>query len=130
MRYTKNRKIAASAGLILCLAMNPLVVSAETEDVLQAGVTSVLDTRLTTEEYIALGQQAQGAAWGYTNIGIANVESGNLNVRETPSTGRRRIECEGTAGYGERHSDPGGLRGRDGLSGDSGRLDQGGCGFR
>ncbi len=86
MRYTKNRKIAASAGLILCLAMNPLVVSAETEDVLQAGVTSVLDTRLTTEEYIALGQQAQGAAWGYTNIGIANVESGNLNVRETPST--------------------------------------------
>ena len=78
MRYTKNRKIAASAGLILCLAMNPLVVSAETEDVLQAGVTSVLDTRLTTEEYIA--------AWGYTNIGIANVESGNLNVRETPST--------------------------------------------
>ncbi len=88
MRYLRNSKIAAaSAGLILCMALKPLPVYADEADVLPAaGVASVLQTKLSTEEYIELGQQAQGAAWGYTNIGIANVESGNLNVRETPST--------------------------------------------
>lgn len=28
----------------------------------------------------------QGASWGCTNIGVANVESGNLNIRAVPST--------------------------------------------
>lgn len=46
----------------------------------------MLEARLSTEEYLKAAQEAQGAAWGYTNIGIANVESGNLNVREAPST--------------------------------------------
>ena len=78
--------MAVSAlGLVLCLGMETMQVSAG--NVLQAaGVTTVLESRLSTEEYIALAQEAQGACWGYTNLGIANVESGNLNVRETPST--------------------------------------------
>ena len=86
MKYWKNRKMAVSAlGLVLCLGMETMQVSAG--NVLQAaGVTTVLESRLSTEEYIALAQEAQGACWGYTNLGIANVESGNLNVRETPST--------------------------------------------
>ncbi len=93
MRYLRNRKMAAaSAGLLLCMALNPLHAFAEGDNILQhAGVTSVLETKLSTEEYIQLGQQAQGAAWGYTNIGIANVESGNLNVRETPSTDGKMV---------------------------------------
>lgn len=93
MRYFGNRKIAAaSAGLFLCMALTPLPVYAEESGILQAaGVASVLETKLSTEEYIELGQQAQGAAWGYTNIGIANVESGNLNVRETPSTDGKMV---------------------------------------
>ncbi len=93
MRYLRNRKMAAaSAGLLLCMALNPLHAVAEGDNILQhAGVTSVLETKLSTEEYIQLGQQAQGAAWGYTNIGIANVESGNLNVRETPSTDGKMV---------------------------------------
>lgn len=91
MRYRKYSKnmIAVSAGLVLCLAMEPLQVSAEGSNmtVLQAaGVSSVLETSLTVEEYIEKAEQAKGAMWGYTNIGIANVESGNLNVRETSST--------------------------------------------
>lgn len=92
MRYSKNRKIAmASAGLMLCLALEPLTVSAE-ENVLQfAGVTTLLESSLTTEEYIEAAQQAQGAAWGYTNIGVANVESGNLNVRQEPSTDSKMV---------------------------------------
>ena len=93
MRYSKNRKIAAaSAGLILCMALKPLPVYAEEGNVLPAaGVASVLETTLSTEEYIELAQQAEGAAWGYTNIGIANVESGNLNVRESPSTDGKMV---------------------------------------
>lgn len=87
-RNMMNGKAAAiSAGLMLCVALEPMTVSASENNVLQiAGVTSILETKLTTEEYIELAQQAQGAAWGYTNIGIANVESGNLNVRAVPST--------------------------------------------
>ena len=97
MQYFKNRNglvnrnhavkvLSAGAGVVLCLALSPMQVSAEGDSVLKtAGVTTVLQTKLSTEEYIELAQQAIGAAWGYTNIGIANVESGNLNVRETPS---------------------------------------------
>ncbi len=47
----------------------------------QAGIASMMDVSLSEEEYIAAAQEAQGASWGYTNIGIAEVESGNLNVR-------------------------------------------------
>lgn len=50
------------------------------------GVASVLETERTLEEYIQIAQDAQGASWGYTNIGVANVESGNLNVRAVSST--------------------------------------------
>lgn len=93
MRYLKNRKIAiVSAGLMLCMAMEPMTVRAEEEPVLQAaGAASLLETVLSTEEYIEIAQQAKGASWGYTNIGIANVESGNLNVRETPSTDGKMV---------------------------------------
>lgn len=82
----RNKKILMiSAGCALCLAWNPMHVFAEGASVLQsAGVTTVLQTKLSAEEYIELAQQAQGAAWGYTNIGIADVK-GNLNVREEPS---------------------------------------------
>lgn len=96
MRYFKNKKKLAivSVGLICCLASEaPLTVSAaEGTSVLQtAGVASLLETTYTAEEYKEMAQQAQGASWGYTNIGIANVESGNLNVREAPSTDSKMV---------------------------------------
>lgn len=77
-----------SASLALCLSMEPLVVlAAENNSVLQtAGVSAILETSLSVEEYIEAAEQAKGAMWGYTNLGIALVESGNLNVREAPST--------------------------------------------
>ncbi len=89
MRYFKNRKIcAASAGLMLCMALQPLPAYAaeNSGNVLQsAGVTSVLETNLSTEEYIQLAAQAEGASYGYTNIGIANISDELLNVRAVPS---------------------------------------------
>lgn len=80
----KARKIAAvAAGVAFCLILEPMQVSAS---VLQkSGVATVLETSLTTEQYIQAAEDAKGASWGYTNIGIADVDSGNLNVRAYPS---------------------------------------------
>lgn len=82
-----------SAGLVFSMAITPIQVSAAVSaDVLQtAGVASILEASLSAEEYLAIAQQAQGALWGYTNLGIANVESGNLNVREQPSTDSKLV---------------------------------------
>lgn len=93
MRYRKNGKaVVITAGLALYLITEPLQAAAAENNVLAgAGITSVLENRMSTEEYIELAQQAQGASWGYTNIGIANVESGNLNVREEPSTSAKLV---------------------------------------
>ncbi|MCR5719675.1 MAG: C40 family peptidase [Lachnospiraceae bacterium] len=51
-----------------------------------AGVASYFENTLSEEEYLECAQNAEGAHWGYTNIGIANVDSGNLNVRAQAST--------------------------------------------
>lgn len=82
----KQGMAVVSAGIVFALAMEPLQVSAAESIMPTAGIASMLEARLSTEEYIEAAQQAQGASWGYTNIGIADVESGNLNVREIPST--------------------------------------------
>lgn len=93
MRYLKKGKIAViSAGLALFLTAEPVQAAQDQTSALAgAGITSVLENRMSTEEYIQLAQQAKGASWGYTNIGIANVESGNLNVREEPSTSGKLV---------------------------------------
>ncbi len=85
-----------SAGLVAGVLLQPIDVfaseSAKVGNVLQqAGVASLIEINLTQEEYVAKAQEAQGAAWGYTNIGIANVESGNLNVRAEASTGGKLV---------------------------------------
>ncbi len=94
MKDTKSQRTWRKAALI-CAALaagllaDPMeaAASASTGGILQtAGVASILETDLTTEEYLLAAQAAVGAAWGYTNIGVANVESGNLNVRAVPST--------------------------------------------
>lgn len=88
MKYKKMSKsiVILSAGLMLSMAASPQQVSAAGSVLPSAGVASVLETSYTEEEYIRIAEEAQGALWGYTDIGIANVESGNLNVRAIPST--------------------------------------------
>ena len=75
-------------GMALCVLASPMPASAAESSVLMAsgGVASVLEMERSLEEYIQIAQDAQGASWGYTNIGVANVESGNLNIRAVPST--------------------------------------------
>lgn len=50
------------------------------------GASALFSMAFSEEECLAAAESAQGAFWGYTNLGIAKVESGNLNVRETPGT--------------------------------------------
>ena len=87
-RYLLKKVMMISAGFVVCLMVKPLQVSAAGSVAVlpSAGVASIWEAELSTEEYIKLAEEAQGALWGYTNIGIANVESGNLNVRAVPST--------------------------------------------
>lgn len=82
----KKQMIIVSAGLALVLSAPAMCAEAAENILPSAGIASVLEAKLSSEEYIEAAIQAQGASWGYTNIGIADVESGNLNVRETPST--------------------------------------------
>ncbi|MCD7837136.1 MAG: NlpC/P60 family protein [Lachnospiraceae bacterium] len=87
-------KIAViSAGIVFGVNICTIQVSAATFSVATtAGVASVLEQpELTAEEYVAIAEQAQGAIFGYTNIGIANVESGNLNVRESAGTDSKLV---------------------------------------
>lgn len=90
MRYRKNTKkvMVLSAGLLLCLALEPMHVAAVEKSIILpvAGVASIMESELSTEEYLKIAKEAEGALHGYTNIGIADVESGNLNVRAVPST--------------------------------------------
>lgn len=91
-RISKGIKVV-SAGLALCLAMEPVqVMAAENNMILQAaGVSSILEMSLTVEEYMEAAEQAKGAMWGYTNLGIAKVEEGNLNVRAEASTSGKLV---------------------------------------
>jgi uncharacterized protein YgiM (DUF1202 family) len=45
------------------------------------GSSLLLKNTKTEEEYAEAYEKAKNANWGYTNLGIADVESGNLNVR-------------------------------------------------
>lgn len=87
------RKIIGTClAACLLLPMEAQASENSAKDVLQqAGIASMMDVSLTEEEYIAVAQEAQGASWGYTNIGIAEVESGNLNVRAEASTGGKLV---------------------------------------
>ena len=79
---------AVAAGMVCCMLLDPIQAAAAESGspLLAAGVGSVFETSLTAEEYMVIAEQAKGASWGYTNIGIADVESGNLNVRAVPGT--------------------------------------------
>lgn len=84
------------AGLSIVLLMDPMMVNASSmmsvRNVLgQAGVATLMEEELTNEEYMEVAEAAQGASWGYTNLGIANVSSGNLNIRTDSSKNAKLV---------------------------------------
>ena len=95
MKYLNNcRKLAVvtAVALFVGLAAEPIQATAAEGGVLQAsGVAAILENTMSAQEYIQVAEDAKGASWGYTNIGVANVSSGNLNVRAIPSTSGKLV---------------------------------------
>lgn len=79
--FLSNSAIAMAAGTskdTLQAAVN------DTEDLLTAGVGDLFAAALTEDEYKDIFKKAEGIRWGYTNLGICNVEENNLNIRQEP----------------------------------------------
>ena len=94
-----NRISICLAGTFLAGAMgygNPISVNAETGVPVKQitpfdGAASLFNMTLDLEECLAAAESSKGALWGYTNLGIADVESGNLNVRQAPDTSGKLV---------------------------------------
>ena len=64
--------------------MDAISDTTDYEGLLSAGVGDLFSSKLTEDQYKEIAKQAEGARWGYTNLGICNVEENNLNVRQEP----------------------------------------------
>lgn len=95
MRNSKIQKklTLAMATAVLGLASVGLRATAAEEDgiVRSVGVASIFEIDYSAEELVAFADASQGAHWGYTNLGLAQTDGANLNVRETPSTSGKLV---------------------------------------
>lgn len=89
----KNRKITRIAGLCIAgmVLTGSLTVQAEgtvsVSDVTPiAGAATVFSMQMDEQKCLEAAEALKGSFWGYTNLGIAKVDSGNLNVRKEPGT--------------------------------------------
>lgn len=92
----KNDSSTSVAARVIEKNTDQEAALSDTEILMTAGVASMTATALADEDAAAtvsdtdvdLVTQAQDAAsvYGYTNLGIAVVDSGNLNVRQAPGT--------------------------------------------
>lgn len=91
MKFTKVCMIL-SIGLTVFFFDSMEVHAAETtvKDILMqnAGAGALVQSAKTEDEYIQAAAEGEGYFWGYTNLGIANVDN-NLNIRkEADSTSK------------------------------------------
>ena len=56
----------------------------ESAELLTAGIGDLFSSELTETEYKEIAKRAEGALWGYTHLGICNVQENNLNIRQEP----------------------------------------------
>lgn len=90
----KNIKYSICMLAALMIVTEPMAVQAaeitdiqmaQSEQLLTAGAGDLFASTLTVEEYKEIAQKAQGACWGYTHLGICNVQENNLNIRQEAS---------------------------------------------
>ncbi|MBO4750321.1 MAG: C40 family peptidase [Lachnospiraceae bacterium] len=81
------------AAVALCFAAVPMRSFAATGELSlsSVGIGSIFSMEYSAEELVAFADASQGAHWGYTNLGIANTDGSNLNVREIPSTSGKLV---------------------------------------
>lgn len=92
--YKRMTRLAALSlgAMVLSNSMNcEAAAMQEGIKLQQAGFVSLVDLEMSDDDYIQTAQEAEGAYWGYTNIGIVQVESGNLNVRAEASTSGKLV---------------------------------------
>ncbi len=63
----------------------------ETQELLTAGAGELFAVSLTEDEYKRIARNAEGARWGYTDLGICNVQENNLNIRKEPDEGSKLV---------------------------------------
>lgn len=63
----------------------------ESEKFLTAGVGDLFSAQLTAEEYKEIARNAEGMLWGYTHLGICNVQDNNLNIRKEPDESGKMV---------------------------------------
>ena len=95
-RILHMNKICVLSICAVCMFPSSMEVMAagtqNAKNILKSASAGVLvSSTMTADEYIAVAKEAKGAHWGYTNLGIAEVESGNLNVREAPSVSGKLV---------------------------------------
>ncbi len=65
-------------------------VTAEASDINSlvgnVGIAAVTNEQMDASTYLEYQDASVSLSWGYDNLGIANLSSGNLNVREEPTT--------------------------------------------
>lgn len=84
-RFAKQLTCLSAALLMVCTAGTVEADAASGSIMPTAGIASFFEAGLSDQEFITFAEQTKGSFWGYTNIGIANVEKGNLNVRAVPA---------------------------------------------
>ena len=67
------------------------VAALDTEELLTAGIGDLFISELSKIEYVEIAREAEGALWGYTNLGICNVEENNLNIRQEPDESGKMV---------------------------------------
>lgn len=75
--------MAAPVSRVSAAEISQALVS-DSEEFLTAGVGELFTDTLTEDEYKNIAKEAEGARWGYTDLGICNVEENNLNIRKEP----------------------------------------------
>ena len=99
MKRSILQGICLSASVFLLLSLDGRAAetvtketqSVASEELMTAGVENLFISTLSVDEYKALAEQAKGAMWGYTNLGLCNVQENNLNIRETPDESGRLV---------------------------------------
>lgn len=91
-RKERLKRICLIGACAIMFLGTPMEALAAGTGIMQAaGIGSLMSQTKTVEEYIAIAEEAKGSYWGYTNLGIANVESGNLNIRALPDTSGKLV---------------------------------------
>ncbi|MCD7739518.1 MAG: NlpC/P60 family protein [Lachnospiraceae bacterium] len=85
MRYTKVVAIAGAAAFLMSVWTVPVSAGTFSDVTQNVGIASITSSTIDEEDCIQYAESGENNLWGYTNLGIAQVD-GNLNVRSEPST--------------------------------------------